>query len=243
MEMLSSLARLLCTLVARLESMLGPWLALAIRLWLAQAFLMAEIQSGMAAPVCPHPSAEGGGRGSSTMSPPRIPAWRSRRSVRCCWRLVCLAACAALAMLLQAALLATPGVAASIQLFWVALLLRICVAGPGRLSLDALVGPGCGVSHCAAAAAAQRVLGWTRRVLGPAYQLGVRSGLPPPRPGPALAALGVTHAMQPGLVWWLPNLPRGRRSRHGSSAGSGAAARVRRGRAGRRAWSCWRCCR
>ena len=251
MEDIARLARLLCALVARLETILGPWLALATRLWLAQAFLMAQIHGGMAPAGLSAPFAGwwwAGLVGDVTASQAGV-------AVQAICPLLLASGCSGgsprLAMLLQAALLSTPGVAAGTQVFWAALLLRIALAGPGRLSVDGVVGPGLRSIALPGSAAAQRVLGWARRVLGPVYRLGLRLWLAAAPAGAALAALSVTQAMQPGLVWWLPSLPMveaklatgpalalavllvcgaGRAGRRGGPAGAAAVgpARVRR---------------
>jgi NADH dehydrogenase FAD-containing subunit len=111
---------------------------------------------------------------------------------------------AALAMLLQALLMPVAG---DTSLFWAALLLRVVVLGPGPLSIDRLLQRGAESLALPGAAALHDAFAWGRRVLGPIYLLCLRLWLAAAPLGLALAALSVTPAMQPGIAFWLPNVP------------------------------------
>jgi len=195
--------------VAAARTVLGPWLDLAIRLWLAQAFLVAQLHEMLAAP------APGGG-----LSAPLGPSW---------WlgalhgimgsgpglvvQTVCplllalglLSRPAVLAMLVQAALM--PDAGPDGRLFWTALLLRVVLLGPGSLSLDSLVRHGMDSSALPGADLAKRVNTWLLRWGGTVYPLGLRLWLALAPAGIALAALGMTAAMRPGALAWLPQVP------------------------------------
>jgi len=209
MNDLREAARTAAVAVSALGAALGPWLDLAIRLWLAQAFLLVQVHEMMEAP-------------SNGLSAPLGPSW---------WLdalhgvmgsgpgAVIQAACplllavgllsrpVALAMLAQAVLLPVAGAAPDGRLFWMAVLLRILLLGPGALSLDSLVRHGADRSALPGARWAGQVhaglLHWGRV----AYPLGLRLWLALAPAGIALAALGMTDAMRPGALVWLPQVP------------------------------------
>ncbi len=209
MNDLREAARTAAFAVAAARTVLGPWLDLAIRLWLAQAFLVIQIYEMMAAPA-----SRGG------LSAPLGPSW---------WlgalhgimgsgpglliQTVCplllavglLSRPAALAMLVQTALL--PEAGPDGRLFWTALLLRVALLGPGALSLDSLVRQGADNSALPGAALAGRVHARLLQWGGAVYPLGLRVWLALAPAGIALAALGMTGAMRPGALAWLPQVP------------------------------------
>ncbi len=205
--------RIVASAVSALGTALRPWLDLAIRLWLAQTFLVAQVREMMSSgPV---------GRG---LSAPLGAAWWSgalhgvmASSLGLAVQTACplllalglLARPAAGAMLVQALVLpmAGVGVGPDAQSLWTALLLRVVVLGPGALSLDRLLRPGLESSALPGAAAAGRALAALQRWGGPAYQLGLRLWLAAAPAGMALAALGVTDAMQAGIAPGLPGAP------------------------------------
>ena len=188
-------------------AVLAPWLALAVRLWLAQAFLAAQVHGMMAGTGLSSPFAAGWW---SAIAQDVTGSHAGLAVQALCPVLLALglfARPAAAGMLLQATLLTTPGVSAGTQLFWAALLLRLIVAGPGPLALDRLLRRGADSLALPGAAGVQRVYDWTRLALGPAYQLGLRLWVAAAPAGTALAALSLTSSMEPGSAWWLPRVP------------------------------------
>ncbi len=203
--------RVAASAVSAFEAALGPWLGLAIRLWLAQAFLVVQVHEMMSAgPVglgAPLGAAWWSGALHGVMASSLGLAVQTACPLLLAFGL--LARPAAGAMLVQALVLPPAGTGAGpdAQLFWTALLLRVVVLGPGPLSLDRLLRPGLDSSALPGAAAAGRALAALQRRGGPAYQLGVRLWLAAAPAGMALAALGVTDAMQPGIAPGLPAAP------------------------------------
>ncbi len=211
MDNLRKAARAAAVAMATARTALGPWLDLAIRLWLAQAFLVVQVhemmapapRGGLGAPLGPSwwlgalhgIMASGPGLVVQTACPLLLAAGLLSRP-------------AALAMLLQAVLMPEAGAAAPDgRLFWTALLLRVALLGPGALSLDSLVRHGADSSALPGAVLAGQVNRWLLRWGGAAYQLGLRLWLALAPAGIALAALGMTDAMRPGALTWLPQVP------------------------------------
>ncbi len=187
--------------VARaMEAALGPWLALAIRVWVAQAFLVGQVHEMMAG-TAPHAAAWG-------WTLPDLMASDVGGIIRAvCPLLLMLGLFArpvAAAMLLQLWLMPLPGEAG---LFCAALLLRIVAAGPGLVSVDGLLHRGADSLAVPGVALTRRFFKRADAALGPASLLGLRVWLAAAPAGAAFAALGVTSAMQPGLAGWLPHLP------------------------------------
>ncbi len=213
MDEFRAYGRIVAVSVSAVGAALGPWLDLAIRLWLAQAFLLVQVHEMMLG------AASGSGLGA-----PLGPGWWSgalHGVMTSSLGLVVQTACplllafglltrpAAAAMLLQALMLPTAGAGTwtDAQIFWMALLLRLVLLGPGPLALDRLLQRGVESSALPGAAAAGRLLAELRRTGGPAYQLGLRLWLASAPAGIALAAFSVTNAMQPGTTPWLPQVP------------------------------------
>jgi len=209
MNGLREAARAMAVAVAVAQTAIGPWLDLAIRLWLAQAFLVVQVHEMMAAPA---PS-----RG---LGAPLGPSWwlGALHGVMVSGPgLVVQTACplllalgllsrpVAFAMLVQAAV--TPDAGPDGRLFWMALLLRVALLGPGALSLDSLVRRGASSRALPGAALAGRVNTWLLRWGSMVCPLGLRFWLALAPAGIALAALGLTDAMLPGAVAWLPQVP------------------------------------
>ncbi len=211
MNRIRAVGRTLAAMMPALAAALGPWLDLAIRLWLAQAFLVVQVQEMML------------GAGPAELSAPLGTAWWygalhgvMASSLGILVQTTCpvllalglLARPAALAMLVQALVL--PGMGAAgpdAHLFWTALLLRVVLLGPGPVSLDSLLGRGADSVAIPGVAAVGRAFARLRRTAGPTYQLGLRLWLAAVPAGVALAALNVTQAMQPGLAPGLPQAP------------------------------------
>jgi NADH dehydrogenase/putative oxidoreductase len=81
------------------------------------------------------------------------------------------------------------------------------VLGPGALSIDRLLQRGAESLALPGAGTLHDAFVWGRRVLGPIYQLCLRLWLAAAPAGVALASLSVTSTMQPGIAFWLPNVP------------------------------------
>lgn len=204
--------RVLASTVSALQGTFTPWLDLAIRIWLTQAFLMVEVHEMMS------------GAGPGGLSAPLGAPWWSdalhgvmTSSLGVAVQTACplllalglLARPTAAAMLIQTLVLpmAEPGSSGAGHLFWTALLLRVIVLGPGPLSVDRLLRRGTGSSALPGAALAGRVLTGLRQRGAPFYQLGLRFWLAIALAGSALAALQVTSSMQPGIAPGLPYVP------------------------------------
>jgi len=210
MNELREAARAAVVAIAAARTALGPWLDLAVRLWLAQAYLVVQVHEMMAAP------AAGGGLGAALAGSWWLDALHGvmGSGPGLAIQTVCplllavglLSRPAALAMLVQAAVMPMAG-APDGRLFWAALLVRIVLLGPGALSLDGVVRHGADSSALPGAALAGRANQWLLRWGGPAYQAGLRIWLALAPAGVALAALGLTNAMRPGALAWLPQVP------------------------------------
>lgn len=198
---LEHLAQPLAGLSAAAEARLGRWLMLAIRLWLAQAFLAAQMHdmmtgSGLAAAfqrgwwsdVLHQVMASQLGLAIQTVCPLLLALG-----------LLCRAAAAA--MLLQAVLTVVPGMGAETQLLCAALLLRVMVVGPEALSLDGVLRRGAQSLAVPGVAALQRGFGRVSRVGGPLYQLALRLALAAALAWPAAARMGMLPG---GVAEWLP---------------------------------------
>jgi NADH dehydrogenase FAD-containing subunit/uncharacterized membrane protein YphA (DoxX/SURF4 family) len=197
----AAISRILRGSIAAVEAVLRPWFDLAVRLWLAQAFLAMQVREMMA-----------GSSVRDTLEPHSLLHDLTTSHAGMIVQALCpvllalglLARPAAAAMLLQAMLLPVAG---DISLFWAALLLRVVILGPGALSIDRLLQRGAESLALPGAATLHGTFAWGRRVLGPIYQLCLRLWLAAAPAGVALAAPNVTPNMQPGIAFWLPNLP------------------------------------
>lgn len=194
-----AILRVLTGLVATMAAVLQPWLDLAIRLWLAQAFLALQMHAMMA-------------DGNDAPLPAGLLHDITGSYAGMAFQALCpvllaiglLARPAAMAMLLQALLLPPAG---DTRLFWIALLLRVVVLGAGLLSMDRLLQGGARSLALPGAAAMHDAFDWLRRRLGPVYLLSLRLWLAAAPVGIALAALSQAPAMRPGAGFWLPNVP------------------------------------
>jgi NADH dehydrogenase/putative oxidoreductase len=207
MSRLWAAARILSSAVSILETALGPWLDLAVRIWLAQAFLVLQVRAMMV---------------GANAQAPLGPDWWStflqqitQSSLGATVQAACpvllgvglLSRPAATALLLQVLLLPALGPGPDAQLFWMALLARVLVFGPGSLSLDRLLHRGAESSALPGMATANHFFECVTRRIGPVYQLSLRTWLAAAPTGFALAALSVTPSMQPGVTPWLPHVP------------------------------------
>ncbi len=183
--------QILLSVIGWLQAVAAPRLRVPIRLWLAQAFLVLDMQRMMGAPASP-------------FAVPLDAVWWMQTlhavmqsDVGLVIQTVCpvllafglLTRPAALGLLIQVATLPMPSPAAA---FWGALLLWLLVAGPGPLSLDHLLGRGALLSPLPGAAAAARAMAWLRRGV-PAVTVALRLWV-------ATAILAPHLIMQPGMM-------------------------------------------
>jgi NADH dehydrogenase/putative oxidoreductase len=201
---LRTMMRWIAALFGAVTALGAPWLSLGIRLWLAQAFVVAGVEQMMMGHA---PTAAASGMpgvmldvtGSlpgmivQAVCPPLLAAGLLTRPV-------------ALALLLQAVLLALPGAPPDAARFIVVLLIGLGVAGAGPLSLDHLLKRGLSSSAVPGAAAIGRGFAWLSDRGGPVWLLGLRVWLAAAPAGLALAELGVTPASF-GVLPWLPVQP------------------------------------
>ncbi len=183
--------RLGVAVAAVLRAALGPWLDFAIRLWLAQAFLVALVHQVMLGETQAGLVGTDLGRTLQALCPVLLAVGLLARPV---------------AALMVAAIVATPGLGDA-GLFWTALLLRIAVIGPGAFSLDRALHRGAESLAVPGVAVLHRAFEWARRAGDPAYLLGLRLWLAAAAAGIALADLAGTSAMQPGVAPFLPHVP------------------------------------
>ena len=204
-------ARTALSAVSALGSVLTPWLDVAVRLWLAQAFLLVQLH-GMTS----------GAVASDALGTLLGAAWWSGALHGVMTSSLGLMVQTACPLLLLVGLLARPAAAAMLvqmlvlqmggtgsgpdaQLFWTALLLRVVLLGPGPLSLDYLLRGAVSSALPGAVTAGQVVAALSRRGEW-FYLLGARLWLAAVLAGAAFAALGVMDAMRPGVSRWLPQV-------------------------------------
>lgn len=178
MTRLRGLARALASGVPALLALAGPWLDLLIRLWLAQAFLVAQVRQMMG--------------GAPGLSAPLGAAWWAdalhgvmvssagllvQTACPVLLALGLLARPAALAIFVRAVVLAGMGAAGPGALFWMAPLGRVVLLGPGAVSLDSLPHRGADSIAIPGGAAMTRMLDAVHRWPGQATRLRCGSGL------------------------------------------------------------------
>ena len=175
----------------------GPWLALALRLAVAQAFVRAQVHEMMFGPASP-----GAGLVHAVMT--SNPGEFVRALCPVLLALGLFARPAAAAMLLQAVLMPLPDAAGP---FCIALLLRVLAVGPGPLSLDGVLHRGADSLALPGIARLQPALVRANAVLGPLDLLGLRLWMA------AIAAIMAVALMEPGLpgvppmIAMLPPIP------------------------------------
>ena len=153
---------------------LRPWLALLIRAWLAQAFLVSQV---------------GGLMLGGQLDAPLSGAWWTAAAqqvahsapgtiIQAVCPLLLLAGLltrpASLAMLIQVALVPPTGMTADRGALWVALLAWLLVSGPGTLSLDALFARGASASALPGRRALAAAIAWLDSWLAPPILLLLR---------------------------------------------------------------------
>ena len=191
MDQVRPYGRMAAAAIDALQAAAGPWLALACRLWLAQAFLLMAVHDMMFGPSAglsaPFGSAWWGGALHGIMASTIGLAVGTVCPVLLALGL--LSRPVALAMLVQTLVMPQGGA----QLLWAALLVRIVVVGPGPLALDGLLGRGAESIALPGAAQIGRALARLRRWGAPGFQTALRAWL----------ALALLDTGAPGL----PQMP------------------------------------
>jgi putative oxidoreductase len=156
------------------ERSLGPPLDLAIRLWLAQSFLVSGIlkvsdwENALMLARDEYPVA---------WMDPVTAAYLGAGIELVCPVLLALGLAtrmAALPMLVLSLVVQLNYVVLDVNLFWAVLLAWYVVMGPGRLSLDRGLARGLADSALPGAAAGMRLFHWVTRKLGPSFKLALR---------------------------------------------------------------------
>ena len=149
------------------EALLEPWLWLSIRLWLAQAFIVAGVHQMMNLP----------GNHAMIGWQPALLQEITSSNLGIAIQAICpvllaiglFTRFAASGLVLQALLLPIAGVAPDLRLLWVALLISLIVYGAGPVSVDRLLRRGAHSSAVPGAALIVAAAGWITRYLGPAF--------------------------------------------------------------------------
>ena len=186
---------------APVEAVLKPCAALAVRIWLSQAFLIQQAIAMMGQPLDPRLTAPlGAGWWSELAMHVARSGPGTAVQILCPLLLACglLSRPAAFALLVKAVLLPLPPEAEALRPFWVALLAWLAVCGPGAFALDRLLGRGLQRSAIPGATAVAAAYRWTSSTLTPATLLGLRAWL---AAAPAAIVL-------PGMAAFTPLLPR-----------------------------------
>jgi len=178
----------------------APWLALLVRLWLAQAFAIAGIAARMRGPLP-------GGSGLLAAVAGSGVGLAVQAACPILLAVGLLARPAALALIVQALLLRVPGVAGDAPLYWTALLGWLAVFGAGPVSLDRLLARGAESVAVPGAAVLLHAADRITRHVGPLAQLALRIWLASALAGLGLAALHVTTSMRLGSAALLPPVP------------------------------------
>ncbi len=186
----------------------GAWLDLAIRFWLAKAFLAQAVVSmamhapmttsigGAMAPTVDRVIASPLGAAIATLCPTLL-------MIGLCSRVV------ALPLLFEACALQGAAGPSPLHLYWAVLLGWIIVRGPGAISIDALLSRGLVSTAIPGTAALGRVISAATRVLEPWYRLALRLWI-----ATAPLAVGATvlsssgHGMLDQVGSWLASSPR-----------------------------------
>ena len=195
------------TLLQALGAAGGSWLDLAIRFWLAKAFLIETVVSmamhapmtmslgGAIAPTVDRVVASPLGAVIATLCPTLL-------IIGLCSRIV------ALPLLFEACALQGLDGPSPLHLYWAVLLGWIIVRGPGAISIDALLSRGLVSTAIPGTAALGRVTGAATRILEPWYRLALRLWI-----ATAPLAVGATvlgsrgSAMREQLGPWLARYP------------------------------------
>jgi NADH dehydrogenase/putative oxidoreductase len=188
------------SLVGFASGVAAPWLALLVRLWLAQIVAIAGFVAMMRGPL---PGGSGmlaavAGSGFGVVVQASCPILLA---------LGVLTRPAALALIVQVQLLRIPGVAEDAALYWTALLGWLAVFGAGPISLDRVLARGAESVAVPGAAALLHAADRLTRRLGPLAQLVLRVWLAAELAGLAFAALHVMPSMRPGSAALLPPVP------------------------------------
>jgi NADH dehydrogenase/putative oxidoreductase len=149
------------------EALFAPWLSLLIRLWLAQAFIIAGVHqvmdhAGEQAMIGWQPAL----LHEITSSDPGIAVQAICPVLLAIGLFTRLAA---VALVLQTLFLPVAGVGPEARLFWAALLMSLIVYGPGPFSVDRLLRRGAHSSAVPGAASIVAASAWITRRLGPVF--------------------------------------------------------------------------
>jgi NADH dehydrogenase FAD-containing subunit len=207
----------LSTLFSAVDSMLtslqslgaaaGAWLDLAIRFWLAKAFLTETVVSmAMHAPMTMSFTSDVAPTINGLVASPL-----GAVIATLCPALLIIGLCsriAALPLLFEACALQGPDGPSPLHLYWAVLLGWIIVRGPGAISIDALLSRGLVSTAIPGTAALGRATGAATRVLEPWYRLALRLWI-----ATAPLAVGATvlgfggGGMRAQLGAWLASYP------------------------------------
>jgi NADH dehydrogenase/putative oxidoreductase len=187
-------ARLLRDLGRLAQGAAAPWLALLVRLCLAQAFVVDGVMTMMHAPAAASGAALLPDIALLSVAPLLLTLGLLTRP-------------AAALLIWPALTMKLAGATPDARLFWVALLGWLAVFGPGLFSLDRLLARGAESVAIPGASALVHAFAWVARRIEPLYQLGLRVWLAAAPAGLALMALDVTPAMQPGAMLPIPHVP------------------------------------
>jgi NADH dehydrogenase/putative oxidoreductase len=186
---------------------MGAWLDLAIRFWLAKAFLAQAVVSvamhapmttsigGAMAPAVDRVVASPLGAAIATLCPTLL-------MIGLCSRVV------ALPLLFEACALQGAAGPSPLHLYWAVLLGWIIVRGPGAISIDALLSRGLVSTAIPGTAALGRVISATTRVLEPWYRLTLRLWIATAPLAVGATVLGSSGGMLDQVGSWLASSPR-----------------------------------
>jgi NADH dehydrogenase FAD-containing subunit/uncharacterized membrane protein YphA (DoxX/SURF4 family) len=188
------------------ETMFAPWLMLVVRLWMAQAFIMAGVEQMM-----------GHDFGAPLMLGWQTALWQDLTGSDAgiavqamCPLLLALGLFtrpAAAALLLQTLFSPVAGARQDLRLFWLGLLVSVIVYGAGPLSLDRLLRRGAESSAIPGAAAVVRWFELVTRRAGPLFLLALRIWLATAPARLALATPWLAPVARLEVTPWLPRVP------------------------------------
>jgi NADH dehydrogenase FAD-containing subunit/uncharacterized membrane protein YphA (DoxX/SURF4 family) len=191
-------------------AVLQPWVALAIRIWLAQAFagqqitnmmghlvnsrLVAPLGTGWWSAMAMHVAQSNPGTLVQAACPMLLAAGLLTRPV-------------ALTMVVEAVLLPLPVISAPLRPFWVALLVWLAVSGPGAFAMDRLLGRGMRHSALPGVAALGAAYRWAQRMLRPPTLLALRVWLAAAPAAVVFSGMTAIHPILPRIPMMVAHLP------------------------------------
>ena len=195
---------------SRFHAVLQPWVALAVRIWLAQAFLSqqalammghgldtrltAPLGAGWWSELAMHVAISGIGTAMQILSPLLLAFGLLTRP-------------AVVVLLLKAVLVPLPPDAEALRPFWLVLLVWLAISGPGPLALDRLLGRGLQRSAVPGAAKIAAAYRLASSSLTPVALLGLRAWLAAAMAAivlPDMAAITPLLPHVPAMVAHLP---------------------------------------